>query len=248
VVDIAAGDERFRDDHGQPDPGVLAVLTAYAARSASEQAVLAALSASRLLVPVVALAADRAAGPGDSPAVPGSGQPRPVSLGAEKSTEMAMPVIVGRDGRRAIPAFTCAESLREWRPEARPVPVTAAGVWQSAVQESCSVIVDIAGPVPFAVEGARLSALAAGSSPPALHEDPDVWQLAAAVAAEFAPGIRVRLAEPPDGLDVALELAPPAGQPGPVAAQTASQIGDALTARLGARVRSGIAVVTRSAR
>ena len=257
MPDLGAGDERFRDDHGEADPAVAAALTAFAAGTGSEHAVLTALAGGRLLVPVLAVLADELTGP----AVPGrpaaggavahgTGQPGHVpshaaTPGGDKASEMAMPVIVGRDGRRALPAFSCAGALRLWKPDGRPVPVPAAGVWQAAVDESCAVIIDIAGPVPLAVEGSRLAALAAGAPPPALHEDPDVWQVAAATAAEFAPGIRVKLSAPRGGLDFTLELAPPEGSRAPVPDRAASQIGDAVTDRLAGRARCGIAVLVR---
>jgi hypothetical protein len=184
-------------------------------------------------------AGQQARGTGETPA------PRGLPAGGEKASEMAMPSIIGRDGRRALPAFTCIDSVRRWRPDARPVPVPALGVWQSAVQESSAVVIDIAGPVPLAIEGARLAAMAAGAQAPAMHEDPDVWQLVAAAAAEVAPGIRVRLSPAPDGLDFTIELAPPAGATRPVPQPVASQIAEAATARLAGRVRTGVAVLVR---
>jgi hypothetical protein len=244
VAELSGGDQRFRDDRGAADPGVGAALAAFADGSGSEHAALTALAASRLLVPVVAVL------PGASPtdevgagAVTRSGP----HGGGEKASEMAMPMIVGRDGRRALPAFTSMEALGRWQPAGRPVPVPAAAVWQSAVEESCAVVIDIAGPVPIAVEGARLTALAQGQTVPVLHEDPDVWRLAAEVAAEHAAGIRVRLSAPQTGLDLTVELAPPAGVTGQVPEHVASSVGAALSARLAERAPRGVAVVVQAA-
>jgi hypothetical protein len=234
MAELAAGDERFRDDHGEAAPAVAAALAAYAAGTGREHAVLTALADSRLLVPVVAVLADELADPEAAGGVP---------LRGEKASEMAMPAIVGRDGRRALPAFTSADAVRRWQPSARPVPVPALGVWQSAAQESWAVVIDIAGPVPLVVEGARLAALAAGAQAPGMHEDPDVWQQVAAAAAEIAPGIRVRLSSPEDGLDFTLVLAPPAGATRPIPEDVAGRIVTGATARLGGRVRAGIAVL-----
>jgi hypothetical protein len=47
-------------------------------------------------------------------------------------------------------------------------------VWRAAVADGCAVVIDVAGPVPLAVEGARLAALAAGQPIPAPHQDRDV--------------------------------------------------------------------------
>ena len=140
---------RFPGDDGSAGPRVTAALTAYAAGRGSEHMVLAALDSARLIVPVVALAtAEEVAAPGG---------PR-----REKSSEMAIPTVVGNDGRAALPAFTSAASLARWRPGARPVPVPAGEVWRSGAAEASAVVIDIAGPVPFAVDGARLAALAQG--------------------------------------------------------------------------------------
>jgi SseB protein N-terminal domain len=254
MAELTAGDERYRDDHGDSDPAVAAALAAYAAGTGGEHAALVALAGSRMLVPVVAVLADEvtqeaaaAGGPGNPAGQPARSAetfgPRGLPVQGEKASEVAIPMIIGSDGRPALPAFTCLDAVRRWRPAARPVPVPAIGVWQSAVQESAAVVIDIAGPVPLAIEGARLAAMAAGAEPPAMHEDPDVWQQVAAAAAEVTPGIRIRLSPARDGLDFTIELAPPSGATRPVPRHAAGQIADAAAARLAGRVRAGVAVV-----
>jgi SseB protein N-terminal domain len=257
VADLSAGDERFRGDHGGADPVVATALAAYAAGTGGEHAALRALAGSRLLVPVVAVlatelaGADGTTGPGahgrsgNSAAAGESAAAGGSAAAGEKASEMAMPKIIGRDGRQAMPAFTCLEAVQQWKPAARPVPVPASAVWQSAMQESCAVVIDIAGPVPIVVEGSRLAALAVGGAVPGMHEDPDVWQQVALAAAEVAPGIRVRLSQPNGGLDFTLELAPPAGSPGLVPEDVASRVADAVHDRLPGRIRAGIAVLRR---
>src|SRR6516165_8101447 len=138
------GGQQFRDDRGAADPRVAAALAAYQAGRGSEQAALTALAATRLLVPVVAVLADGAAAEGD------------------KNSEMVLPTLIGRDGRPAILAFTGLDALARWRPDARPMPAEADRVWRAAVADGCAVVIDVAGPVPLAVEGARLAALPAG--------------------------------------------------------------------------------------
>jgi hypothetical protein len=252
MVHLMAGDESFREDHGDADLAVAAALAAYAAGTGAEHAALVALAGSRLLVPVMAVLADEPAAAVESAAsIRGANSPGGVIAGGgsagggDKASEMAMPQIVGKHGRRALPAFTCASAVQSWRPAARPVPVPAAAVWQSAVQSSCAVIIDIAGPVPLAIEGARLTALATGGAVPGMHEDPDVWQQVAAATAEVAPGSRVRLSQPNGGLDFTLEIAPPSGSDGLVPEDVARRIADAVHVRLAGRVRSGIAVLRR---
>lgn len=198
-------------DDGGADPAVTAALAAYAAGTGSEFAVLTAVAASRLLVPVVAVLTE-------------AGED-----GAEKETEMALPTLVGNDGRKAVIAFTSAATVTRWRADARPVPVPAAGLWPAvAAEQADAVVIDVAGPIPVVVEGARLAALAGGGPPPLPHADPDVRAAVAAVTTDFTlePG------GPEADLTVSLAPADPA------AARAAAE---AIAARLAPRFRRGIA-------
>jgi hypothetical protein len=81
--------------------------------------------------------------------------------GADKSSHMASVSLVQADGRRGLLAFTGVETMQRWDPAARPVPVTAYDVAAAAVQEGAEgVLVDIAGPVRFAIDGELLADLA----------------------------------------------------------------------------------------
>jgi hypothetical protein len=105
------------------------------------------------------------------------------------------------------------------------------------VAEGCAVVIDVAGPVPLAVEGARLAALAAGRPAPPPHEDPDIRaEVEAAVAAE--PGVTgfVLAAGRDDGIDLAVTLRLADGDWEPVLNRAAN----AIAARLAARLRRGI--------
>jgi hypothetical protein len=193
-------------DAGQADPAVTAVLAAYAAGEATEHAALTVIAASRLLVPVVAV---MAAANDD---------------GTEKETEMALPTLIGADGRAAVIAFTSSDSLRNWRQDARPVPVAAARLWAAALTEADAVVVDIAGPVPLVVEGARLRRLAAGQPPPPAHEDPDIR----AAVAEVIPDFTLEPGDPDADLTIALKATDPA---------RARAVVDQLASRLHPRLR-----------
>jgi SseB protein N-terminal domain len=243
------GGQQFREDRGAADPRVTEALAAYQCGQGSEQSALGALAAARLLVPVIAVLADGA--------VPGQG---------DKNSEMVLPKLIGRDGRLAVLAFTGLDALARWRPDARPVPAEADRVWRAAVAEDCAVVIDVAGPVPLAVEGARLAALAAGQPAPPPYEDPDVRaEVQAAIAAEpaiagfsLAPGraghtdlavtlylakTRARTAPKTGPAQTGPAQTGPA-QTGP--AQTGPAVNRAaagLAARLGTRLRRGIEVV-----
>ena len=260
MIELTGGDARYRDDVGEAGAGVAAAMAAYADGSGSEHAVLAALADSRLLVPVMPMPGEDVAAAeilaAEGAGAEGAGGPVRLVAGEEHSyrqggrppepprgSEMATPALVGRDGRRALVAFTCTDAVRRWQPAARPVPVPAVAVFQAAIEESAAVVIDIAGPVPLAVEGARLAALAGGGPPPRMHEDPDVWEQIAAAAGRVAPGIRVRLSAPPPGAEFTLELAPPAGIPGPVPEDVASRVANQVREQLADRVRSAVAVI-----
>jgi hypothetical protein len=172
-------DQRFRDDDGAAEPLLAAALAAYAAGQASEHAVLTALARARLLVPVVAALTQTE----DTKAPDGR------VLRREKASDMTIPVLTGRDGRRAIIAFTSMDALSSWRRDARPLPAGTDQVCQAAAAEAAhAVVVDVAGPLPLVVEGARLAALAAGKPAPLPADDPDVRAAVDAVVAAD-PGI-----------------------------------------------------------
>ncbi len=215
------GGQQFRHDHGDAGRHVTAALDAYQAGRGSEQAALAALAAARLLVPVVAVLADGSAAEGD------------------KNSEMVLPTLIGNDGRPAVLAFTGVDALARWRRNARPVPAEAARVWQAAAADGCAVVIDVAGPVPLAVEGARLAALAAGQPVPPAHEDPDIRAaVEAAVAAEpLITGFGLAAGtEAGEATDLAVQLYLTAGDWQPAVNRAASRI----AGRLAGRLRRGV--------
>ena len=84
-------------------------------------------------------------------------------LAHDKSSDMAAVLLTGADGRLALLAFTGSAPLGAWRADARPVAVPTRVAARSALQDgAAALVVDVAGPVPFVVEGEDLTALAAG--------------------------------------------------------------------------------------
>ena len=234
-------------DRGDADPGAAAALRAFATGQGSEHAALSALASARLLIPVVAVLAEPVAsaehqamdGQVSAPGLhPGS------ALRRAKVSEMALPTLVGQDGRTAVLAFTGLPALLAWRPDARPVPVPAGQLWRAAAGTADAGVVDVAGPVPLAVDGARLAALAAGRPAPPPHKDPDVLAaVAAAVAGEpVIAGFGLGAGE--DGTDLTVELVLAAGhQPSSAGAQeVAGRAAARIMAAGGDRLRRGIAV------
>jgi hypothetical protein len=112
------------EDLGEVDPGLAAALA-----DGDPVAIRAALLVARLLVPIVAL--------------------------GEESTaaEMAVPRLVGADGRHALPVFSSYDALRAWRSEARPVPIAGSEAVAAALAEGyAAIVLDVAGPVAHTVE------------------------------------------------------------------------------------------------
>ncbi len=134
-------------DDGSSDPAVVSALRAFQAGTVTAADVVAALGRARLLVPVVALLTASEIGEH--------------GLKQEKESEMALPKLIGKDGREAVLAFTGAEALKLWRADARPIQATAPQVCQAAVHEkAAAVVIDVAGPISFVIEGGMLHALA----------------------------------------------------------------------------------------
>jgi hypothetical protein len=278
----AAGESPFRDDHGSAEPRVAAALAAFGSGQGSEHAALTALASSRLLVPIVAVAAGsdgepqrpgrpepdgerqspghtRPDGerqspghtrPDGEPQSPGHTRPdgEPQSPGhtrpdgGDSGAEMSLPTLVGRDGRRAIPAFTCSQALAMWRQQARPVPEPAAQVWRAAAEDACAVIVDVAGPVPIAIDGARLAALADGRPVPLPHQDPDVLAAVRAAGANQPAITGLSAAAADDGSDLQINVTLADGCAAVAGQEAARRLGAEVMASLGGRLRRGIAV------
>ena len=153
-------DPGFADDSGAVDPRVSRVLSDHAAGSASSGAVLALLQDARLLVPVVA--------------VLGEVELDERGLAHDKSSDMAAVLVRAADGSTGLLAFTSTETMARWDPQARPVPVTAATAATAAVQDGAeALLVDLAGPVTYVVDGEDLTRLAAGWRLVALGEGHD---------------------------------------------------------------------------
>ncbi|HET7325750.1 MAG TPA: SseB family protein [Nocardioidaceae bacterium] len=142
-------DPGFAGDQGAADPDLRRALAAAAGGGPTGPA-LALLLRSRLLVPVVA--------------VRGESEPDEQRLAHDKSADMAAVLMTGRDGRKALLAFSGTDALAAWDPQARPVPVAASVAAQAALAEGAgALVVDVAGPAMYVLEGGDLQHAASGS-------------------------------------------------------------------------------------
>ena len=145
------GPSPFPDDDGLASERTRAALAAAAAEAtpAAYFRAVVALCEARLLVPVIATATRLG---------------RTVDgLTSDKEGEMSVVMLKTADGRRAFLAFTGLDSMRTWRVDARPVPVTIDLAARTARSEGvAAVLIDVAGPEPLAIDGDVLDELAAG--------------------------------------------------------------------------------------
>ena len=148
-MDKVIPDPGFAGDDGSSDPSVLERLAARRRGEGTSAEVLSALMASRLLVPVVA--------------VLGEVEYDENGLAHDKTSDMAAVLVEGADGRRGLLAFTGTDTMKAWNPEARPVPVPARAAAASAIQDgAAALLVNMAGPDPYVVEGEDLVGVASG--------------------------------------------------------------------------------------
>lgn len=147
--DLVIPDPGFAGDDGSAPAEVTDALAGWSAGRTPYVEALAALQRSRVLVPVVA--------------VLGEVEVDDAGLAREKTSDMATVLLRGADGRQALLAFTGTPALQSWNPDGRPVPVTTAQAARSALRDGAvALVVDVAGPVRFVVEGEDLVRLADG--------------------------------------------------------------------------------------
>jgi hypothetical protein len=202
-----AGDDakihNFENDDGTADAGYLAAVAALVQGTGDEAAVVASLATSRVFIPIIAQLGVEAAGMD--------------GLTADKQADMALVMLKAADGRTAMPAFTSAQALADWHPEARPVAVYAARAALSAVSEQAELMVlDPGSDATLVVRRPALWALAQQQQWVPSYADPALAAEMTAAAAAF-PAVRGISLRPGSGVaaltGTGVQLA--GGGPGP---------------------------------
>jgi hypothetical protein len=103
-------------------------------------------------------------------------------------------------------------------------------------------MVDVAGPVPLAVEGARLAALARGESAPAPCSDADVHAVISGVLAERRAVAGFELHPGGADHDLVIALTISGEEAADDVTTLATGIANAVMERLGDRLRRGVAI------
>ncbi len=120
------------------------------ALAAAHCAALAALSRTRVLIPLLAEAGELGV--------------TPEGRTVEKTQELSIVTVAAPDGRRVMPAFSSVGAMQEWNPHARPIPVPAPQMALAAAQELTDLIIVDPGhaDTEFGVRRTELQALALG--------------------------------------------------------------------------------------
>jgi hypothetical protein len=114
-------------DDGSAPERLTEALRRFRAREAGEVDVVDAFRDSRLLIPLVARLGE--SGLGDH------------GLPVDKRAELSIVTVAGPDGRNVMPVFSSVDTMRQWNPQARPVPADAVRVALAAASEDTELVV-----------------------------------------------------------------------------------------------------------
>ena len=180
------------NDDGSVDPGLAAALRAHDVEPARLPQVLAALHRARVLAPIVALLQET----GTSP----------VGLRVEKTSNIALPLLLDADGRKAVLVFSSLDTLHRWDRSARPVPVTGPRAADVALGEGAEgIVLDVAGPSPVTLGLPEVRALAGGrGAVPAYDDDELAGEVSRLLAHE--PDVLGGWVAPGAGVDAVLTV------------------------------------------
>ncbi len=180
------GDAAPSDDDGSAAPALIEILRRFREGEVDVGAVVDVIRASRLLIPLVAELAEAGVGR--------------TGLRIDKSADLSIVTVAGPDGRGVMPVFSSVDSMRRWKPMARPVPADAVRVGLAAASEHTDLVVlDPMSETEFVIRRPAVWAIAQQLPWVPSYLDRDV-------AAEFANSVR------PEQQVLAVSLA--AGDPG----------------------------------
>jgi hypothetical protein len=121
VAGLGDFQSQWANDNGEADLQVRAALV-----SGDIDALMVALASSRLFI---ALVAETAGEPSEG----------------DKNSDMSVACLLASDGRLGLLCFTGLDTLAQWNPDARPVPISAPNAGEAALDENAqAIIVDFA--------------------------------------------------------------------------------------------------------
>jgi hypothetical protein len=170
-------------DDGSAPERLIEAIRRFRAHEVGVAEVVGALHDSRLLLPLLATRGEEGVGP--------HGQV------VDKTQELALVTAAGPDGRPVLPAFTSTDTMRDWNPSARPIPIGVPRIALAVAAEGTPlIVVDPGSPTQFVLRRPSFRALATGEPWIPCFEDPAVLEAflatsgdePALVAMQLAPG------------------------------------------------------------
>lgn len=162
----------FAGDDGSADAALEAALGGFRAGTADEAAVVDALRAARVLIPLIAEKGEEGVGP--------------TGLAVDKTQELSIVTVAGPDGRTVLPVFSCVATMSAWDSAARPIPVAGLRAAMSAASDGTDLLViDPGSPSEFVVRRPAVWAMAQGVSwAPSFRSDEVMLALRESIAPE----------------------------------------------------------------
>jgi hypothetical protein len=171
------------NDDGSAPPALLAAIDAFHTGTTGEADVVAAIRASRLLVPLVARLDE--AGTNDH------------GHTVDKSAELAIVTVTAPDGRAVLPAFSSTDAMRTWNPTARPVPADAVRVALAAASENTDLVVlDPGSASEFVVRRPAVWAIGQSRDWTPSYQDPEVLSAFTGITDERVVGVDLSAGDP----------------------------------------------------
>lgn len=174
----------FSGDDGSADAALDAALRGFHAGTAPAEAVVDALRAARVLIPLVAEKGDEGVGP--------------TGLTVDKTQELSIVTVAAPDGRSVLPVFSSVATMSTWDAHARPIPVAGLRAALSAASDGTElIIIDPGSETEFVIRRSAVWAMAQQQPWVPSFRSPDVdAALAASIADE--PAVRDAIASAGD--------------------------------------------------
>ncbi|MFM8927516.1 MAG: SseB family protein [Rhodoluna sp.] len=160
----AFSDNRFKDDDGSADPALLNALFAFRSGELTSGSVAETFGRSRVLVPLVANLGEQG--------ISESG------LRTDKSAELSIVTVASPDGQTALPVFSSVQAMKDWNPEARPVPnIGRAAALAAASEGNTRIVLDATSETEFVFRRPAIVAIAQGLPWSSPDTNPEVEKL-----------------------------------------------------------------------
>ncbi|NBW73609.1 MAG: SseB family protein, partial [Microbacteriaceae bacterium] len=142
-------DNPFKNDDGTADKDLHKALLEFKSGNASATEVAVAFASARVLIPLVANLGEEGV--------------TEAGLKTDKSAELSIVTVSCPDGQTALPVFSSVAAMKEWNPEARPVPNSGRAAALAAASEgNTRIVLDALAETEFVFRRPAIAAIAQG--------------------------------------------------------------------------------------